>query len=67
MTSKKLSPRTAERLIRAAYDYEELANRLKHDGHNYFADSVRAISSQLGVAGRTMLDAIEAQKGRKML
>lgn len=57
--TKKLSKRTAEKLIRAAYDYEELASRLAYNGHKYWADSVRPISSSLGKIGRAMLDEIE--------
>lgn len=61
MAKKKLSIRTAERLIRAAYDYEELAARLRYDGHEHWAETVKSISSQLGKAGRAMADEIEGR------
>lgn len=51
---RKLSRRTAERLIRAAYDFEDLAGRLREDGHERFADYVKSISRDLGDCGRKM-------------
>lgn len=53
---KTVTRRTAERLIRAAYEYEYLAARLRHEGYVSAGDGVREISRWLGKIGRDMLD-----------
>jgi hypothetical protein len=62
MTKRKLSIRTAERLIRNAYALEELAGRLRDDHQDYYADSVRSLASGLGRLGRTMRAEAEEER-----
>jgi hypothetical protein len=57
-----ISRRTAEGLIRAAYEYEELASRLRREGYESHAYAVQAISSSLGNVGRSLLDKIEEER-----
>lgn len=56
MTTRKktITRRTAERLSRAAYDFEYLATRFRADGMDSYANSVAAIASQLGNLGRSL-------------
>jgi hypothetical protein len=56
---KTVTKRTAERLIRAAYDFEELASRLRHEGHESEAGGVQEISSRLGKIGRGLMEKLE--------
>lgn len=51
--------RSGERLVRLAYDLEELASRLRRDGEQGFADGVKALSSRSGDVGRTMISKAE--------
>jgi len=53
---KRITKRTPERLIRAAYDFEHLASNLDHEGYGEEASAVRAAASHLGAVGRSMLD-----------
>lgn len=54
-----ITTRTAERLIRAAYEFEHLAMRLRGEGHDSEGEGVREISSQLGKIGRRLMDKLE--------
>ena len=54
MTTKPNISRTGERLIRLAYDLEDVAARLREAGLADEANGVRACSSQLGSIGRTI-------------
>ena len=56
MTAKRITRRTAERLIRAAYEYEHLAGNLRHEGFDSEAAGVARIASQLGSIGRGLAD-----------
>ena len=47
-----IGKRTAERLHRAAYDFESLASRLREAGRASIAEDVRKASSILGQAAR---------------
>lgn len=51
--------RTAERLIRLAYDMANLANRLEHEGHGQEGEGLRAISKRLGNIGRGLVDKLD--------
>ena len=51
---KRVTPRTGERLVRLAFEVEELANRFRDEGHN--DGDVRRASVLLGDAGRLLLD-----------
>lgn len=44
--------RSGERLVRLAYDLEELTSRLRAAGYDSEADGVRSLSSQAGKLGR---------------
>lgn len=55
MTRKTVTMRTADRLSRAAYDFEYLANRMKEaEGFESEAEAVRSISRLLGNLGRDL-------------
>ena len=54
MTRKRITHRTAERLIKAAYEYEYLASVMRREGLESHADRVKDISSALGDAGRRL-------------
>lgn len=54
MTEKQIA-RTAERLIRAAYDFQAVAARLREAGREREANGVRECASRLGAIGRGML------------
>lgn len=53
--------RTAERLIRAAYEFEELATRLRYEGHESHAAGVLEVASQLGKMGRSLRDKLTGE------
>ena len=55
----QVTKRTAERLIRAAYEYEAIASRLRDAGHDEIANAVRAASTMLGNSGRALMDKFE--------
>ncbi|MDG4856393.1 hypothetical protein [Mesorhizobium sp. WSM4982] len=57
-----VTKRTAERLIRAAYEYEHLAACLRHEGHESHANGVLAVASQLGKMGRSLMDKLEGER-----
>lgn len=57
---RKVDKRTAEKLIRAAYDFEIVAARLRLSGHEHIANAVADTSARLGQSGRSLLDALEA-------
>lgn len=57
MTNK----RTAERLIRAAYEYEALAQRMIADGFESEGNGVAHIASRLGDIGRSLMDVLEGR------
>lgn len=44
--------RTGERLIRIAYDLEDIAARLREAGYDRAAESAKAASRECGAAGR---------------
>lgn len=46
--------RQAEKLIRAAYDFEAMSARLRAAGFDSIASGVRAVSSELGDLGRSL-------------
>ncbi|WP_457302369.1 hypothetical protein [Phyllobacterium sp. P5_D12] len=54
MARKSVTIRTAERLIRSAYDFEELAGRLRSEGHERYADGIKDISRKLGDMGHNL-------------
>lgn len=56
MTRKQLE-RTAERLIRLAYDLEQVAARLNAHGHDRYGYGVKDLASKAGRLGRDILDA----------
>lgn len=51
MPRKRITIRTAERLGRAAFEFEHLANVFAGEGMASYAQSLRNISSQLGNLG----------------
>ena len=54
MARSTVTKRTAERLIRAAYDFEELANRMKAEGYGDFGRGIEDIARRLGNIGRDL-------------
>lgn len=59
MTKRKPNiKRTPERLIRLAYDLEEVAARLREAGYPSHAATVRDISSLAGKVGRSLDEAL---------
>lgn len=59
MARKSVTIRTAERLSRSAYEFEELAARLRSEGFGSITNEVKAISSSLGNCGRVLYDKLE--------
>jgi hypothetical protein len=59
---KSITIRTAERLIRAAYEHEHLATRLRYEGHENEANGVATIASQLGRIGRGLAEKLEGNR-----
>lgn len=55
---KRITTRTAERLVKLAFLVEELANRLKEEGHD--DSDVRHASRVLGDEGRRLRDKLES-------
>jgi len=62
MARKSITLRTAERLVRAAYDYEELATRLRSEGHESHADGLKDVSRKLGDMGRSLERKLEGKE-----
>jgi hypothetical protein len=60
---KSVTLRTSERLIRLAYDMEELAARMIAEGHDSEGNGVRSIASHLGKIGRTLENKLLALRG----
>jgi hypothetical protein len=58
---KSITLRTAERLIRAAYEYEHLAARLRSERHEREGNGIAAIASQLGNIGRALADKLKGE------
>lgn len=58
---RTITLRTAERLSRAAYDFEELAARFRADGLDSFADGIKDISRKLGSLGRSLEHELEGK------
>jgi hypothetical protein len=54
MPRPQITKRTAERLHRAAYDFEALAARFRSDGLDYYANSIKHMSSNLGELARRL-------------
>lgn len=54
--TRRITKRTAERLIRAAYEYEALAASLNAEGFGDFGRGVEDIASRLGKIGRGLAD-----------
>ena len=52
----KTNRRTAERLIRLAYDLEDLAAKMRDDGYDHEAGAVKAASKGCSAAGHAILD-----------
>lgn len=53
---RRVTRRTAERLIRAAYEYEHLAHNFRHEGWDDEAGGLNEIASRLGKMGRRLAD-----------
>lgn len=54
----KVTRRTAERLIRAAYEFEHFAAMIREDGeHDALADGVAGVARSLGRLGRSLENA----------
>lgn len=49
---KKITTRTPERLIRAAYDFEYLAGNMRREGYESEAETLQQIARTLGRMGR---------------
>ena len=60
MAKPRITVRTAERLIRAAYNMETLSARLRAAGFGMHADSIQQIASMLGDTGRDLFDNLES-------
>lgn len=56
MARKKITARTGERLVRLAFELEDLANRLRDEGHKEAESEVRRASNRMGNVGRDLLD-----------
>lgn len=56
---RKMPIRTAQRVAKLAYEIEDLARRLRYDGHESYAAGILAVSRSLGNIGRSMLDTAE--------
>jgi hypothetical protein len=54
MKRKSITKRTAERLHRAAYEYEDLASRFRAEGFSFEANSIASIASDLGHIARQL-------------
>ena len=61
MNRKKITLRTAERLVRAAYDYEQLAAVFRSEGHDSMAEGVQNVSRRLGDMGRSLERQLEGR------
>ena len=57
-----ITRRTAERLCRDAYDYEDLAARLRAAGYDSEANSISEIASRFGRIGRGLMEKLEGKK-----
>lgn len=53
---RRITERTAERLVRLAYELEQLAGTLTREGHESIGGGVRQISSDVGLMGRRLFD-----------
>ncbi len=60
MARHKITKRTPERLIKAAYEYEYLAGSLREEGYESIANGIAAIASKLGDIGRSLDRLIDA-------
>jgi hypothetical protein len=60
--SRWVTSRTAERLHRAAYDFEYLANTLKVEGFESIGGGVRDVSNQLGKLARRLDEELEKKR-----
>jgi hypothetical protein len=60
MAKRTITLRTAERLSRAAYEFEFLASRLDAEGFKDYASGVRAVSSRLGDMGRSLSEKLSS-------
>lgn len=57
--------RVIERIHRAAYDWEALANRMRYDNYDDgVCNTVLSISSQMGKLARSMADRLDRSNDR---
>jgi hypothetical protein len=59
MKRKTITARTGERLVRLAFELEELTRRLRDEGFDHEANGLRRVKDECGAVGRDLLDKLE--------